>query len=231
MSAANHRELFDPLIDLPPGIATRPLLEKIAAVASAYQQEVQEGRRGLALIIDDNPQSTADWQLYGQVWSRLRSIDRQADIQELAAAAQTAYQAREQQISWALQALGFDPQEFLNYLATSSPDDHQQSALALSWELFQRHGPCPEDFDPSHRGYAQAADRDRQQRLKLLANLYQEALQNIYDRDSELSSEQLGQISQLEGQFFWTAEHLDLDPGWALQRLQQQISAAAIDAN
>jgi hypothetical protein len=225
---------FDPLIDLPEGIADWPVVEQLTAVAGAYGPEVRYGRCGLPLIINDNPQSVDDWRDYERAWRQLQVGGAGLSAEQLRRHAEQAlilYQARELQITWALQALDFEPQEVLAYLVNSQREGQSfipEVSGPLSWELFQRHGPCPKNFDPSRQGeLEELRNADQQQRLTALQQLYATVLSQVqaWQRGSNTSQQSWRRAVELEGQFFWTAEYLNLDPGWALTQLS--ISSAS----
>lgn len=157
----------NPLVDLPHEIDELEPEEQLEALDAAYGRDVIRGL-GLQLVIFSTAEEAWQWRLRETVERELaeeRQRQSDVDLVTLAMRQWELYRAREAQLHWACQRLGWPSDWTLAYLRmrgaerfdygpcrrmSEKPSEtpFPQPDPEREVELWQQHGLCPEDVDP-----------------------------------------------------------------------------------
>lgn len=184
-------EEVDPLVDLPHAVEALPHQAQLDAIEAVYGAEIMHGL-GLQLISLARAEFPWQWRLQEKTEEKIAAeVRRRGDIDfdTLILLQLRLYGAREAQLHWACEALGWPGGWVLGYLHHSGSErfDYGPSHRSrrqvevgafppcdpdLEKELWSRHGLCPETVEPLRGLDALISRRSRAEQLAELERRY-----------------------------------------------------------
>lgn len=236
-------EELDPLVDLPFDVESLAHQAQLDAIETVYGAEVMHGL-GLQLISLGRAEEPWQWRLQEKTEEKIAAETRRqgdVDFDTLILLQLRLYDAREAQLHWACEELGWPGEWVLGYLRRMGserfdygpphrvdrqvdPDPFPPCDPDLEMELWNRHGLCPETVDPLRELDALITHRSRAEQLAEIERRYSPWARRRAAIEEFLAGEDTERSYELAEQLREMVDEFGISSAQAMRRVFRESS-------